>query len=172
MALEEGEIAWFSPDPRGVIPLDRFHVPHGLRRQLKKEPFEIRVNTAFPEVIAGCADRNETWIDETVAESFCQLHGLGYAHSVEAWRHGQLVGGLYGVSIGSAFFGESMFSRASGASQAALVALVERMRRRGYLLLDTQWTNPHLRRFGAEDISKSEYLRQLRRALERTNKFA
>ncbi|CAN5340752.1 leucyl/phenylalanyl-tRNA--protein transferase [soil metagenome] len=171
MALEEGEIAWFSPDPRGVIPLDAFRIPHGLRKTLKKSPFEIRVNSAFAEVIAGCADRKETWIDDTVGQSFCQLHGLGYAHSVEAWQDGELVGGLYGVAIGSAFFGESMFSRVSGASQAALVALVARLRRRGFLLLDTQWTNPHLRRFGAVDIPKADYLRMLRQAIGHANRF-
>ena len=111
MAMEDGEIAWFSPNPRGIIPLDTFHIPHGLKKFLRKSPFEIRVNTAFREVMEGCADRESTWIDGVVVASYCQLHEMGYANSVEAWNEGKLVGGLYGVSLGGAFFGESMFSR-------------------------------------------------------------
>lgn len=166
MAMDRGELGWFSPDPRGVIPLDDgFHLPHGLRRTLKKAPFEVRVNTAFADVMRGCADRRETWIDDTIYKSYVRLHYLGHAHSVEAWRDGQLVGGLYGVSLGGAFFGESMFSRATDASKVALVSLVERLRGRGYVLLDTQWTTPHLRQFGAQDIPRREYLARLRRAV-------
>lgn len=167
MAMENGELGWFSPDPRGVIPLDGcFHIPHGLRRALKKQPFEIRFNTAFADVMRGCADRRETWIDDTIYKSYVRLHYLGHAHSVEAWREGSLVGGLYGVALGGAFFGESMFSRVADASKVALVALVERLRERGYTLLDTQWTTAHLRQFGAADISRRDYLARLRQALQ------
>lgn len=166
MGMDGGEIGWFSPDPRGVIPLDeRFRVPHGLRRTLRKGRFEVRVNTAFADVVRGCAGRRETWIDNTIFKSYVRLHYVGNAHSVETWHNGELVGGLYGVSLGGAFFGESMFSRMSDASKVALVALVGRLRERGYTLLDTQWTTPHLRQFGAFDIPRREYLPRLRRAL-------
>lgn len=166
MALEGGEIAWFSPDPRGVIPLQEFHIPRGLTRFLRTSPFELRVDSAFREVVEGCADRKETWIDGVILESFCELHRLGYAHSVETWCEGSLVGGLYGVAIGGAFFGESMFSRESNASSTALVNLVQIMRDRGMVLLDTQWANDHLDRFGCCEIPRAEYMRQLNDALK------
>lgn len=165
MGLEDGEIGWFSPDPRGIFPLDAFHVPHGLKRFLKKSPFDVRINTHFREVMLGCADRDSTWIDDTVLESYCYLHQLGFAHSVETWREDHLVGGLYGVSIGGAFFGESMFSRESNASSVALVTLVEHLNARGFVLLDTQWTTPHLKRFGAQEIPRRDYMDRLERAL-------
>lgn len=165
MGLDDGEIGWFSPDPRGIIPLEGFHVPHGLKRALAKSPFQIRRNTRFRDVMLGCADRETTWIDDTVLESYCCLHQLGFAHCVETWEGDRLVGGLYGVSIGGAFFGESMFSRVSNASGAALVALVNRLQDRGFLLLDTQWTTPHLRRFGAMEISRADYMTRLSRAM-------
>ncbi len=166
MAMEGGELGWFSPDPRGIIPLDEhFHIPHGLRRALKKKPFDVRINTAFADVMRGCADRRETWIDDTIYKSYVRLHYLGHAHSVECWQEGRLVGGLYGVALGGAFFGESMFSRATDASKVALVALVERLRARSFVLLDTQWSTAHLRQFGALDIPRREYLGQLRRAV-------
>ncbi len=171
MALDNGELGWFSPDPRGVIPLDAFHIPHGLARALRKKPFEIRINSDFGSTIDGCADRDETWIDSVVRRTYLTLHNLGYAHSVEAWRDGKMVGGLYGVSIGGAFFGESMFSRESNASQAALVALVARLNERKFLVLDTQWTTPHLRRFGAQDVPKGTYLKILSEAVEQDNCF-
>ncbi|MFT4640305.1 MAG: leucyl/phenylalanyl-tRNA--protein transferase [Verrucomicrobiales bacterium] len=164
MGLDDGEIGWFSPDPRGVIPLNNFHVPHGVKRFLKKSPFEIRVNTRFRDVMLGCSDRETTWIDDTVLESYCCLHQLGFAHSVETWEGERLVGGLYGVSIGGAFFGESMFSRVSNGSSAALVALVDRLNERGFILLDTQWTTPHLQRFGAIEIPRNDYMSQLERS--------
>lgn len=164
MGMEDGEIGWFSPDPRGVIPLDQFHVPHGLKRFLKKSPFEVRMNTRFRDVMLGCSDRETTWIDDTVLESYCWLYQLGFAHCVETWEGNRLVGGLYGVAIGGAFFGESMFSRVSNASSAALVALVNHLRRRGFQLLDTQWTTPHLKRFGAQEISRDDYMDRLERA--------
>jgi len=171
MAMHDGEIAWFSPDPRGIIPLETFHVPHGLKRVLRKESFEVRVNAAFAETMAGCADRASTWIDGSIFRSYQRLHEMGFAHSVEAWQDGRLVGGLYGVALGGAFFGESMFSRVPDASKVALVHLVGRMKEHGFLLLDTQWSTPHLRQFGCEDIPRSRYMRLLERALAVRAKF-
>src|ERR1051326_1350114 len=142
MAVAPGDVRWYSPDPRGIIPLDTFHTPRRLERALRAARFDIRVDTAFEDVIRGCAERRDpegNWIDEEIIESYCNLHAAGHAHSVEAWRDGVLAGGLYGVSLGSAFFGESMFHRVSDASKAALVALVDRLRSRGFTLLDTQW---------------------------------
>lgn len=173
MAMDNrGEIGWFSPDPRGVIPLDEFHIPHGLKRTLRKEPFEIRVDTAFSEVMQGCALRKTTWISEEIITSYEKLFELGYAHSVECWQEGELVGGLYGIAIGGAFFGESMFSQVADASKVALVSLVERLRDRKFQLLDTQWTTDHLSGFGCREIPRHEYLTQLNQALLVTTQFA
>lgn len=156
---EDGEILWFSPQQRGIIPLDeRFHIPHGLKKVLRKKPFEIRFDTAFRDVMLGCASRESTWIDPIILESYCRLHELGHAHSVECWDAEGLQGGLYGVVLGKAFFGESMFSRKTDASKIALVALVERLRERGFGLLDTQWMTDHLRTFGGVEIGRQEYL--------------
>ncbi|QTN34288.1 leucyl/phenylalanyl-tRNA--protein transferase [Akkermansiaceae bacterium] len=156
---EGGEIVWFSPMLRGIIPLDeRFHIPHGLRKKLRKSPFEIRYDTAFREVMLGCAARDSTWIDNVILESYCRLHELGHAHSVECWDADGLQGGLYGVAMGKAFFGESMFTRKTDASKIALVALVGRLRELGFGLLDTQWMTDHLRAFGGCEISRHEYL--------------
>jgi leucyl/phenylalanyl-tRNA--protein transferase len=167
MALEDGEISWFSPDPRAIIPIDEgFHIPHGLRRALKKNLFEIRVNTDFAGVMRGCGERRETWINGEIFTSYVNLHQLGHAHSVEAWQEGRLVGGLYGVALGGAFFGESMFHRVTDASKVALHALVMRMRERGFVLLDTQWTTQHLLNFGTCEIPRAKYLKLLARALE------
>ena len=179
MAMEpDGELGWFSPDPRGVIPLDDgFHIPHGLRRALKKNRFTVTFDREFEVVMRECADRNKpsearrgspqtgTWISEEIVESYCHLHLLRFAHSVETRLDGRLVGGLYGVHIGGAFFGESMFHRATDASKVALVALVERLRDRGFALLDTQWQTPHLAQFGTLEIPRREYLRRLKRAV-------
>jgi leucyl/phenylalanyl-tRNA--protein transferase len=162
MGMEDGEIGWFSPDPRAIIPLDdTFHVPHGLKRVLTHRPFEVRVNQSFEAVMRACAHRNETWITEEIIQSYCELHRRGLAHSVEAWHDGHLAGGLYGVSVGGAFFGESMFHWETDASKVALHALVERLRERGFTLLDTQWITPHLRQFGATEIPRRQYLRRL-----------
>lgn len=162
---EAGEILWFSPELRGVIPLDGgFHIPHGLKKALRKKPFEVRWDTAFREVMMGCADRDETWIDTGIVESYCELHRLGFAHSVECWDADGLQGGLYGVAIGRAFFGESMFSRKTDASKVALVHLVERLTAQGFTLLDTQWLTPHLATFGGHEIPRKEYLRRLKSA--------
>ena len=168
MALEDGEIGWFSPDPRGVLPLDAggFHVPHGLRRTLNKNHFELRIDTAFEAVMRACAERMETWISEEIITSYRELFESGFAHSVESWRGGQLVGGLYGVAIRGAFFGESMFHTETDASKVALAHLVARLRVRGYQLLDVQWTTPHLKTFGAVDIPRADYLDQLAGALK------
>jgi leucyl/phenylalanyl-tRNA--protein transferase len=171
MAIESGEIAWFSPDPRGIIPLDAFHIPHGLKRTLKKEIFEIRLNTAFEEVIRACGERAETWISEQIVESYLNLHKLGFAHSVEAWLGNELAGGLYGVSVYGAFFGESMFHRVTDASKVALVELVNRLNARGYHLLDTQYVTGHLAKFGAVEIPRANYMRLLKQALALECKF-
>ena len=166
MSLDHrGEIGWFSPDPRGVIPLDEFHVPKSLVRTMRKQPFEIRMDTAFGEVIRGCSLRETTWISRRIRKSYEKLHELGYAHSIEAWNGDRLVGGLYGVAIGGAFFGESMFSREADASKIPLVWLVERLKARGFRLLDTQWSTPHLARFGCREIPRDDYLEQLAAAL-------
>ena len=173
MASPDGEIAWFSPDPRGIIPLDEgFRVPHGLRRTLKKGAFEIRVDTAFETVMRACAVREETWINEEIIASYTALHRLGHAHSVEAWQDGQLAGGLYGVTLGGAFFGESMFHEVTDASKVALHALVMRLRARGFELLDTQWLTPHLETFGAREISRSDYRDRLLACAEKPCRFA
>ena len=169
MAVAPGEIRWYSPDPRGIIPLDAFHVPARLTRTLRKNPFDIRLDTAFRDVIQACAEREDedgNWIDGEIIESYCALHAKGLAHSVEAWQDGRLAGGLYGVALGGAFFGESMFHRVRDASKAALVALVDHLRRRGFVLLDTQWVTDHLLQFGAIEVSRRRYLRLLDEALE------
>jgi leucyl/phenylalanyl-tRNA---protein transferase len=171
MAMENGEIAWFSPDPRGIILLEAFHIPHGLKRVLKKGVFQIRLNTAFEEVIRACGERAETWISEEIIQSYLNLHRLGFAHSVEAWLDSELAGGLYGVSVYGAFFGESMFHRVPDASKVALVGLVNRLNERGYGLLDTQYVTSHLTTFGAVEISRSKYIRLLKQALALDCKF-
>lgn len=164
---EGDEILWFSPLQRGIIPVDeRFHVPHGLKRVLRKEPFEVRIDTAFAEVVEGCSQREETWIDEVIKSSYIELFELGFAHSFECWDEEGLQGGLYGVSLGAAFFGESMFSRKRDASKVALVHLVEWMRERGDELLDTQWMTEHLRQFGGYEVPREEYLVMLHLALQ------
>jgi leucyl/phenylalanyl-tRNA--protein transferase len=166
MSMEDGEIRWFSPDPRTILPLEKFHVPHGLKRERRRQQFEIRVDTHFGEVMRECAARNDSWINEEIIESYQRLYEVGYAHSVEVWSPNELVGGLYGVAIGGAFFGESMFHRVTGASKVALWALVDRLRERRFSLLDTQWLTPHLAQFGATEIPRQFYLHLLNAALE------
>jgi len=175
MSVAPGDIRWYSPDPRGVIPLDTFHLPSRLARTLRTHPFDIRVNTRFRDVIEGCAARTDdegNWIDREIVESYCALHEKGFAHSVETWREDRLVGGLYGVALGGAFFGESMFHHVTDASKAALVALVARLRARDFVLLDTQWVTGHLRQFGAIEITRRRYLRRLDEALAIEATFA
>jgi leucyl/phenylalanyl-tRNA---protein transferase len=171
MAMEDDSIEWFSPDPRAILPLEDFHVPHALRRLLRKKVFEATINNAFSEVIAACAKREDTWINQEIIESYTRLHELGHAHSVETWKQGKLAGGLYGVAVGGAFFGESMFHRVTDASKIALVALMEHLSARKFVLLDTQWLTPHLQQFGGIEISRNHYLRILRRAVELPRKF-
>lgn len=168
-----GEIGWFSPDPRGIIPLDTFSVPRRLARVIRQGRFETKFDFAFESVMRACgADRDEgTWISEEIIESYVALHARGLAHSVECWREGKLVGGLYGVHIGAAFFGESMFHTETDASKVALAALVGRLRERGFTLLDTQWITPHLAQFGAVEIPKAEYMARLAEAIARRTAF-
>ena len=169
MAHEDGTIYWYDPDPRAILPLERFHVPSRLARTVQQERFEIRWNSAFRAVIEACAapasGRKETWISSELIEAYNTLHRLGYAHSVESWQDGELVGGLYGVAINSFFAGESMFNRERDASKVALVHLVRHLLARGFLLLDVQFMTEHLRQFGAKEIPRSKYQRQLRRRI-------
>ena len=157
----DGDVFWVDPHMRGILPLHGFHVPRRLRRTIRKRPFEVRVNTAFERVIAECAapapGRRSTWINHLIREAYTRLHERGHAHSVECWRDGELVGGLYGVSLGAAFFGESMFSRRRDASKVALVHLVARLKAGGFRLLDTQFVTEHLCRFGAVEVPRYEY---------------
>ena len=160
-----------EPEQRGVIPLDAFHMPSRLRRTVRREPFEIRVDTAFEAVLDGCAaaqgpDRDDTWINGPIRRLYGALHAKGYVHSVECWKDERLVGGLYGVSLGGAFFGESMFSRERDASKVALVHLVARLRRGGWMLLDAQFLTEHLSQFGAVETPQAAYLRHLAPALK------
>jgi len=162
----EGRILWFSPERRGLIPLDRrFHVPRRLRRRLRGESYEVRWDSAFREVVLGCAAREDTWIDGVILESYCALHEAGFGHSVECWDEEGLQGGLYGIELPGVFFGESMFSRKTDASKVALVAMVEHLRARDFRLFDTQWLTPHLRQFGGFELSREDYLAALREAL-------
>lgn len=173
MALEDGEIGWFSPDPRGILPLETFHRSSRLARVVRRGAFTIQVDTSFEAVMRACAERPDegTWISDEILESYVALFRLGHAHSVEAWQGGALVGGLYGVHLGGAFFGESMFHRATDASKVALVALVDRLTRQGFTLLDVQWSTPHLEQFGVIEIPRDDYLRRLTHALARDCAF-
>lgn len=167
MAEENGVIRWYSADPRGIIPLESFHVPRTLRQAIQQGRFEIRVDTCFGQVMSNCMlARPTSWITQELVQAYSALHTLGYAHSVEAWQNGKLSGGLYGVSLGGAFFGESMYHQVRDASKVALVYLVNRLRERRYKLLDTQANNAHLRRFGCIEIPAEDYLTLLRGALE------
>jgi len=168
---KSGEIGWYSPDPRAIFELGEFRVSRSLSLTMKKEPFELLVNNQFEEVMRACAARKETWISEEIIQSYIELHRLGYAHSVECWKDQKLVGGLYGVAIRGAFFGESMFSRMRDASKIALVYLVDRLNSRGFDLLDTQFVTPHLARFGAKEIAMEEYLQRLKKALKKECSF-
>lgn len=164
------EVFWVRPETRGVIPLDAFHVPKSLRKAVRQRHFEIRFDYDFEAVIDACAEKREerssTWINAPIREAYVELHRRGHCHSVEAWRDGKLVGGLYGVSLGRAFFGESMFSKATDASKVCLVHLVERLCERGFVLLDTQFTTEHLKRFGAVDVPRGRYEKMLEEALD------
>ncbi|MEP6660686.1 MAG: leucyl/phenylalanyl-tRNA--protein transferase [Acidimicrobiales bacterium] len=166
MPVGRRQVGWWSPDPRAIVPFDRLRVTRSLRRSLSK--FEVRLNTAFVDVIHACADprRDGGWITPAIVGAYAALHDLGWAHSVETWRDGELVGGLYGVAIGGLFAGESMFHHENDASKVALVALVEMLRSSAFALLDVQWCTPHLASLGAVEISRRHYLELLRPALE------
>lgn len=159
------EINWYAPDPRGIIPLNQFHIPKNLLKLVRRQQFQVVSNKDFEGTMIGCADRESTWISDHIVEAYTTLHNLGYAHSIECWLNDELVGGLYGVALGGAFFGESMFSRARDASKVALVHLVYRMRAKGYVLLDTQFITPHLERFGAIEIPRGQYEHELKKAI-------
>ncbi len=165
MGDDAGNLSWYRPRWRGILPVQEFHVPRRFLRYLNQCPFEVRWDTAFGDVMRGCADRPETWINEAIIDSYEELFRLGYAHSAEVWRAGKLVGGVYGVSIGGAFFGESMFSRETQASKVALTRLQLRLKDRGYILHDTQWTTDHLAQFGGHEIPCDDYLDLLNRAV-------
>ena len=181
MADRDGVIRWFTADPRGVFPLDeRFHVPRTLRQAVRRGKFDVRIDHDFESTMRACKDVPRydreagagTWISEELVAAYVHLHELGFAHSVECWQDDELVGGLYGVSLGGAFFGESMFHTKTNASKVALVHLVHRLRERGYDLLDTQASTSHLRQFGCVELPAAEYLKRLRRALGKTCEFA
>lgn len=171
MALDKDdpELYWFAPEERGVLPIAQFNIPRGLARAMRKYDYQVTVDRDFDAVIRACGTltrhRQDTWINDEIIRLYTALHTMGHAHSIETWSGGQLVGGLYGVSLGSVFFGESMFSRASEASKIALVTLVEVLREAGYQLLDTQYVNDHLLQFGVQAVKKKRYLQQLEKAL-------
>lgn len=170
------DVFWVRPDIRGVLPIRGLHVSRSLRKTVRRAPFDIRVDTAFADVMKGCAapqpDRWQTWINGQILDAYEQLHELGFAHSVEAWIGEELVGGLYGVSIGGAFFGESMFSRVTDASKVCLVHLAARLNAGGYVLHDTQFTTDHLKSFGAEEVPAKDYAVRLKGAVAQPGDFA
>lgn len=174
-ARDDPRLHWIEPESRGILPLDTFHVPKRLARTVRNGGFEARFDGDFAAVIRACAEATEgrpsTWINQSIEDLYIQLHRKGFAHSVETWRDGALVGGLYGVSLGAAFFGESMFSRERDASKVALVHLVERLRAGGYRLLDTQFVTAHLARFGTVEVPRNDYRRMLADAVARPASF-
>ena len=162
---DDASVFWVEPENRGVLPLECFHISHSLRRVIRKGVFEVTFDTAFRDVMLGCADRAETWINAQILDAYGALFDLGFAHSVECRQAGKLVGGLYGVALGGAFFGESMFSKVTNASKVALCALAERLKKGGFVLLDTQFLTPHLAGFGGIEIPRAAYLNLLNQAL-------
>ena len=173
MTDRDGITRWYTADPRGVIPLDGFHIPKTLAQLVRQKRFDVRINSDFPATMRACmtAHPGGSWISEELIRVYTELHNMGFAHSVEAWKDGMLAGGLYGVSIGAAFFGESMFHFVRDASKVALVHLVERLRERKFTLLDTQASTGHLERFGCIEMPANEYLARLRIALNLQRKF-
>ncbi len=170
-SADSDEIFWLNPEKRGILPLNGLHISRSLRKLMRARRFKITANQCFTEVIAACASREETWINAEITALYTELHRLGRAHSVEVWQNGSLAGGLYGVSIGAAFFGESMFSHQSSASKAALVGLVARLNLGGYSLLDMQFLTPHLARLGGVEIPRDAYQARLETALKRNSDF-
>lgn len=172
---DDAALFWVSPERRGVIPLDRFHVSHRLARTVRSDRFQVRVDTAFAEIMRACAapapGRKDSWINGEILSLYTKLHQMGHAHSVECWRNGELAGGLYGIRLGAAFFGESMFSRERDASKVALVHLVARLKQGGFALLDAQFLTEHLARFGTIEIARDDYLQRLRAAISQPAEF-
>jgi leucyl/phenylalanyl-tRNA--protein transferase len=172
---DDSTLYWIDPEKRGILPLDDFHVSRRLRRTVRSGLYEIRCNTAFADVVRACAapgpKRDESWINDEIVSLYSDLHELGRAHCVETWEDGELVGGLYGVALGAAFFGESMFSAARDASKVALVHLVARLRKSGYLLLDTQFVTEHLAQFGVVELPRAGYRQRLSAALDASASF-
>lgn len=162
---QTGEILWYHPDPRTIIPLDAFHVSRSLRQTLAHAAFEVRIDSAFTDVMKACADRPDTWITDQFIAVYTEMHQAGDAHSVEVWQNDQLVGGVYGVSLAGGFFGESMFHTVTDMSKVALFHLVKRMKERGMTLLEVQFLTPHLKSLGAQEISRAAYLKLLAHAL-------
>lgn len=156
-SADSDEVIWVDPDTRAIIPLDSFHVPKSLKRFMRKSDFTLSINQDFTGVIKACAERDETWINKSIMESYVKLHEMGFAHSIECWDNGRLVGGLYGIMLWRAFFGETMFSRKTNASKVCLVYLVHILRERGFILLDAQFMTDHLKQFGAVEITRSDY---------------
>jgi leucyl/phenylalanyl-tRNA--protein transferase len=175
-SASDPEVFWVRPETRGIIPLDAFHIPKSLAKTIRQRHFDIRIDYDFAGVIDACAEKREvrrsTWINAPIREAYIALHDQGHCHSVEAWRDDRLVGGLYGVTLGRVFFGESMFSRERDASKVCLAYLVERLNKRGFVLLDTQFTTEHLKRFGAVDVPRRRYEQMLEEALKGTAVFA
>ncbi len=168
---DDPEIFWVDPRRRGVFPLDGFHLSRSLIRRMRRWPHRVTINTAFAQVVEGCADRDETWINDEIRRLYLTLHDIGRAHSLEVWDGNDLAGGVYGVTLGAAFFGESMFSRRTDASKIALAYLVDRLRQGGFRLFDTQFLTPHLGSLGAVEVTRAEYHRQLETALEAMGDF-
>lgn len=166
MADQRGRLQWYAPDPRAILEHANLHVSKSLQATIRKGFYEIKTDSAFEQVMLSCADREETWINQEFIQAYTYLHHAGITHSIEAWQHGELVGGLYGVALGGAFMGESMFSYATDASKVCLVALVEHLKRRGYVLHDTQFLTPHLASLGVTEISRKRYEQRLREALQ------
>lgn len=164
---DTSEIQWFNPDPRAVLPLDRFHCPRSLRRRIARGGYEVRRDFAFRAVMEGCAERESTWITDDFFTAYETLHSLGFAHSMEIWREDRLIGGTYGVQLGAAFFAESKFHRETDASKLALFHLVEHLNRQGFDLLEVQFVTAHLSRLGAVEIPRSQYLTQLAKAMQK-----
>ena len=168
---DDPEIFWVDPRRRGVFPLDGFHISRSLARAMRRTRFTITTNTAFNDVVTGCADRADTWINAEIFSLYAQLHALGHAHALEVWEDDMLVGGVYGVTLGRAFFGESMFSRRDNASKIALACLVDRLNRGGFTLFDTQFLTPHLASLGAQEMTRAAYHARLEMALMKTADF-
>lgn len=168
---DDPEVFWVDPKLRGVIPLNGFHISRSLARRMRRGGYEITIDRDFAGVLDGCADRAETWINDVIRTLYIQLHEMGHAHSLEVWMDGELAGGVYGVTLGAAFFGESMFSRRTDASKIALAFLVDRLRQGGFTLFDTQFLTPHLASLGAVEIPRAVYRRQLERAIAQSADF-